>query len=156
MLVLLDSGILLRLVNRSDPENASVRAALRLLKQRGDSLVVAPQNVAEFWNVCTRPASARGGYGLSAAVTAQRLRLLERLFKIVSETPAAYPVWKQLVVNHAVMGVQVHDARLVALMTAQGISHILTFNTGDFARYTKIVAQSPSDVLKGLSASQSP
>lgn len=156
MLVLLDSGILLRLVNRSDPEHATVRAALRLLKQRGDSLVVAPQNIAEFWNVCTRPASARGGYGLSVAETAQRLRLLERLFKLVSETPAAYPVWKQLVLTHAVIGVQVHDARLAALMTAQGIAHILTLNTADFSRFPKIVAQSPSDVVKGLSASSNP
>jgi predicted nucleic acid-binding protein len=79
MVVLLDSGILLRLVNRADPEHATVRAALRLLKQRGNVLVMATQNVAEFWNVCTRPASARGGYGLSVAETAQRLRLLERL-----------------------------------------------------------------------------
>lgn len=65
MLFLVDSGILLRLVNRSDAEHAKVRAALRLLKQRGDSLVTAAQNMSEFWNVCTRPASARGGYGLS-------------------------------------------------------------------------------------------
>jgi len=152
MLVLLDTGILLRLVNRSDPEHATVRAALRLLKQRGDSLITAPQNIAEFWNVCTRPASARGGYGLSVAETAQRLRLLERLFKVLTETPAAYPVWKQLVVTHGVMGVQVHDARLVALMAAQGVTHILTLNTADFSRYPKTVAQTPNDVLKGLSA----
>jgi predicted nucleic acid-binding protein len=156
MLVLLDSGILLRLVNRSDPEHATVRAALRVLKQRGDSLVTAPQNIAEFWNVCTRPASARGGYGLSVAETAQRLRLLERLFGFLSETPASYPIWKHLVVAHAVMGVQVHDARLVALMEAQGVTHILTLNTADFSRYTQIVAQSPAEVLHGLSQSPKP
>jgi predicted nucleic acid-binding protein len=147
MIVLLDSGILLRLVNRSDPEHATVRGALRVLKQRGHSLVTAPQNLAEFWNVCTRPASARGGYGLSLAETAQRFRLLERLFPVLSETPAAYPIWKQMLITHGVMGVQVHDARLAALMEAQGIGHLLTLNTADFSRFPKIVAQSPSEVL---------
>jgi predicted nucleic acid-binding protein len=151
MLVLLDSGILLRLVNRADPEHATIRAALRILKQRGDSLVTAPQNLAEFWNVCTRPASARGGYGLSVAQTTQRLRLLERLFQVLPETPASYPLWKQLVVAHGVMGVQVHDARLAALMEGQGVSHILTLNTADFARFSKIVAQSPAEVLRAVS-----
>jgi predicted nucleic acid-binding protein len=148
MLILVDSGILLRLVNRSDPEHAGIRAALRFLKQRGDVLVTAPQNLAEFWNVCTRPASARGGYGLSVAETSARLRLCERLFNILQETPAAYPIWKKLIIAHGVMGVQVHDARLVALMTAQGVSQILTLNTADFTRYTTIVAESPADALK--------
>src|SRR6267142_7094213 len=134
MHVLVDSGILLRLVNRSDVQHASVRAALRLLRQRGDSLVTAAQNMAEFWNVCTRPASARGGYGLSLAEAAHRLRLLERLFPLLPDTPAAHAIWKHLLVAHGVMGVQVHDARLAALMTAQGVRHILTFNTADFTR----------------------
>lgn len=156
MLFLLDSGILLRLINRADPEHANVRTALRLLKQRGDSLITAPQNLAEFWNVCTRPASARGGYGLSVAETAQRLRLLERLFNVLPETPAAYPIWKQLVVAHGVMGVQVHDARLVALMVAQGVGRILTLNTADFARYPMIIAQSPADVSAGSAAPPKP
>jgi predicted nucleic acid-binding protein len=147
MLILVDSGILLRLVNRTDPHHGAIRSALRFLKQRGDALVTAPQNVAEFWNVCTRPASARGGYGLSVAETAARLRLCERLFGILPEVPAVYPIWKQLVVTHGVMGVQVHDARLVALMAAHGVSHILTLNTVDFARYTLVIAQSPTDVL---------
>lgn len=31
--------------------------------------------------------------------------------------------------------VWVHDARLAATMLAHGLSHILTFNTADFARY---------------------
>src|SRR5207249_9494314 len=146
MRVLLDSGILLRLVNRSDAEHATVRAALRLLRQRGESLVTAAQNMAEFWNVCTRPASARGGYGLPVAETQRRLRLLERLFVVLTEIPAAYPLWRNLVVAHAVQGVQAHDARLVALMQAHGIAHILTLNGADFARYPGVVAFEPTAV----------
>jgi hypothetical protein len=44
---------------------------------RVDELVMATQNLAEFWNVCTRPATARGGLGLSIAETDRRLSVLE-------------------------------------------------------------------------------
>jgi hypothetical protein len=44
-------------------------------------------------------------------------------------------VWKQLVIQYAVMGVRVHDARLAAWMQAQGIHHILSPNAADFGRY---------------------
>jgi hypothetical protein len=47
------------------------------------------------------------------------------------------------------MGVQVHDARLVALMMAHGLSHLLTLNPADFQRYPGITALSPSAVLGG-------
>jgi predicted nucleic acid-binding protein len=149
MHVLLDSGILLRLVNRVDLLHGDVRAALRALKGRADTLVTASQNIAEFWNVCTRPASARGGLDYSIAETAKKLRLVERVVRLLPDTPAAFPIWKQLVVTHAVSGVQVHDARLVALMAAQGITHLLTLNGADFKRYPGIVAISPGDLIPG-------
>lgn len=65
MIILVDSGIVLRLLEQGDPQHAAIRGAVRVLRGRGDTLVTAPQNAAEFWSVCTRPATARGGYGLS-------------------------------------------------------------------------------------------
>jgi len=52
------------------------------------------------------------------------------------------------VVSFGVSGVQVHDARLVAAMTVHGVTHILTLNPTDFARYTTvgIVAVDPLTV----------
>jgi predicted nucleic acid-binding protein len=48
--------------------------------------------------------------------------------------------------THSVMGVEVHDAKLVASMNVYGITHLLTFNLTDFRRYSGITAVSPSDV----------
>jgi hypothetical protein len=42
--------------------------------------------------------------------------------------------------------VQVHDARLVALMQVHGITHILTLNGADFARYPGIVPIDPASL----------
>ena len=44
MLVLLDTGILLRLLEPTDPHHGGVRAAVRALRARGDTLVIAAQN----------------------------------------------------------------------------------------------------------------
>jgi predicted nucleic acid-binding protein len=144
MLILADSGILLRLMERADPQHGAIRQAVRALTARGDELVTSVQNVAEFWNVCTRPATARGGLGLDVAETDRRVRVLERLVDILADHPAAYRLWRQLVVAHAVRGRQVHDARLVALLRAHGITHILTLNGGDFARYPGLTVLDPA------------
>jgi predicted nucleic acid-binding protein len=49
-------------------------------------------------------------------------------------------------VHHGVVGVKVHDARLVATMNVHGVRRLLTFNAGDFARYEIEVVQ-PAAVL---------
>ena len=63
MTVFVDTGILLRLYDPTSADHALVRRAVATLLGRGDDLVTATQNAAEFWNVCTRPATARGGSG---------------------------------------------------------------------------------------------
>jgi predicted nucleic acid-binding protein len=98
---------------------------------------MVPQNCIEFWNVATRPVT-RNGYGLSVTDANTSLRLIERLFPILPEQAAVYQEWRTLVVQFGVAGVQVHDARLVAAMRVHNITHILTANTDDFARFGRI------------------
>ena len=101
----------------------------------------------DFWNVATRPAN-KNGLGLSPRVADRLLRLMERLFPVIPDVADIYPAWRQLVVTFGVSGVQVHDARLVAAMQVNGLTHILTFNTTDFVRYAPlgIVALDPNSV----------
>ena len=96
MLVLIDTGILLRLLEPSDPHYASIRIALRTLRGRGDTLVTSAQNAAEFWNVCTRPVWARGGLGLTVVETDRRLRIIERLFRGACSSPTAFRAFKPM------------------------------------------------------------
>lgn len=143
MLYLVDTGVLLRLFHRTDPLHSVIRRCLRDLRSAGHRFALSPQNVAEFWNVSTRPATARGGFGLSVEQAEQRLRFVERIFEILPDSPEIYAVWRRLVVEHQVKGVQVHDARLVAWMETQAIEHLITLNGADFARFDRIVAHSP-------------
>ena len=64
MACLLGTGILLRAFDASSSEYRQIRQDLRALVTRQERLVVALQNVAEFWNVSTRPID-KNGYGLS-------------------------------------------------------------------------------------------
>jgi predicted nucleic acid-binding protein len=62
------------------------------------------------------------------------------------DSDQVYSIWRQLVLANNVRGVQVHDARLAAIMTAYGVTHILTLNQPDFLRYSNIQAVHPNQV----------
>jgi predicted nucleic acid-binding protein len=134
---LIDTNILLRLSKKDDPKHVVVQAAVDDLTRRGAQLYYTAQNISEFWNVCTRPAS-HNGFGLSIEETDARVHAIERIMTLLPDNAAIYRVWRQLVVRNRVNGVQVHDARLAAAMQVHGISHILTLNQPDFVRYTGI------------------
>lgn len=144
MIYLVDTNVLLRFADRSHPLHPTVRAAVRKLRADGHRLRSATQNFVEFWNVATRPVE-KNGLGLAPDDTDRLIRLVERLFPPLPDSPAVYPEWRRLVVSFGVSGVQVHDARLVAAMMVHGVTHILTFNAPDFDRYTPagIVAVGP-------------
>ncbi|MFQ4146135.1 hypothetical protein [Chlorogloeopsis sp. ULAP02] len=71
---------------------------------------------------------------------------MKQLFALQPDIPEILPIWEQLVVTHQVMGKQVHDTRLVAAMLVHQITHLLTFNTDDFKRFTEITAINPRHI----------
>ncbi|MGE0883237.1 MAG: type II toxin-antitoxin system VapC family toxin [Blastocatellales bacterium] len=146
MIYFADTNILLRFLNRADPNYTATRAAVRILKSRGDGVVTAAQNLAEFWNTLTRPASARSGYGLSTVDAEFRLRYIERHFSLLPDSPLAYAEWRRLVTTSGVSGVQVHDARIAALMKTYQVTHIITLNKRDFLRYSGIIPLRPQEI----------
>lgn len=146
MRVLIDSNILVRSVERESPLLHTARHAVRSLTQQGHTLCVAPQNVAEFWNACTRPASANG-LGHSVALTGRFAGRIAALFTVLPENLDAFNVWRNLVCAYEVRGAKIHDARLVGIMVAHEVSHILTFNGSDFRRYPEIGIIEPSSLM---------
>ena len=142
---LADTNILLRLVQTQSSHHAEAEDVIDKLLKRGDTLFITLQNVSEFWNVCTRPLN-KNGLGFSIAETETELSKIERVFDLLPDTLDVYKNWRELVVNHSVSGVQVHDAKIVAAMKAHNIQNLLTFNAKDFKRYTDIKATEPKDV----------
>lgn len=143
---LADTNILLRFVSPSDPNHPLVSSALYSLLGRGERVSYTSQNLVEFWNVCTRPTTARGGFGLSVEETDRRARIIETYLTFLPDCEAVHLEWRRLVVHYRVSGVQVHDTRIVAAMLAGGITHLLTFNADDFRRFSEITAVHPSEI----------
>ena len=146
MRILVDTNILLRSAQPTHPMcSQATHAVARLIRDK-HSLFICAQNVAEFWNVATRPAELNG-LGLSQEEVLQEVDEIERLLTLLPDVPAIYPAWKGIVQGHRVQGVKVYDARLVAVMAVYGIERVLTFNAEDFKRYSSITALHPSSML---------
>ncbi|MDE2125152.1 MAG: PIN domain nuclease [Armatimonadetes bacterium] len=142
----LGTNILLRTVGTTVGDHITIRTAVRDLRNDGQNLTYLSQNLIEFWNVCTRSVSVRGGFGFPVAEADRGLKLLERLFTLLPDSPATHTQWRRVVVAHGVQGVHVHDARRVAAMYVYGITHVLTPNPVDFQRYPNVTSVHPGEV----------
>ncbi|HET6575135.1 MAG TPA: type II toxin-antitoxin system VapC family toxin [Fimbriiglobus sp.] len=130
---MIDTSVLARLANTADAFHAVAGRAVVELHRRGEVLHVTPQNLVEFRNMATRPVAANG-LGLAVVDAEAKAAAFEATFPLLVETPDIFPAWKALVEALGVIGKQVHDARLVAVCHVHGVSHLLTFNVGHFAR----------------------
>jgi predicted nucleic acid-binding protein len=142
---LVDTNVLLRSIQFANPTHPMALNALNVLLAGEDEIYLTAQNLIEFWNVYTRPLD-RNGLGRDVAQADAEITRLERIFTILPEIPSIYPQWRQLVLAHQVRGVNVHDTKLVAAMMVHNITHILTFNTADFKRFSSIVVVYPSEI----------
>jgi predicted nucleic acid-binding protein len=146
MRALVDTNILVQGAQPNHPLwSQSTHAVSTLIRQNG-TVFFCSQNIAEFWNVATRPADLNG-LGLLHEEALREVSSIEKLLSLLPEVPAVYTAWKEIVRENRVQGVKVYDARLVAIMTVYAVESILTFNVADFKRYSGITALHPSTVL---------
>ncbi|MEH2183996.1 type II toxin-antitoxin system VapC family toxin [Nostoc sp.] len=146
MSYLVDTNILLRLVQKNSPMHFDTQRAILMLKRQGELLYIIPQNLIEFWAVATRPINSNG-LGLSTAQAVEETDKLKKIFILYLDIPAIFDEWESLIVKYQVMGKKVHDARLVAAMITHQITHLLTFNIDDFKRFSAIVVVEPRSVI---------
>jgi predicted nucleic acid-binding protein len=142
---LVDTNVLLRVARRSDPHHQLVDTALARLAGEATALYYTHQNIAELWNVMTRPL-ARNGLGLTAEETDREVRAIEAGMSLLPDSEAVYHEWRRIVLRYGVSGIQVHDARLAAAMHVHRVSHILTLNVSDFSRFDGLIAVHPSSL----------
>jgi predicted nucleic acid-binding protein len=147
MSYLVDTNVLLRSVQKSHPMESGAATSIKLLLRRREILVITPQNLIEFWCVTTRPA-ANNGLGMSIKEALRRVESFKKVLELLPDRDSIFSEWEQLVVQYQVSGKQVYDARLVAAMNTNRITHLLTFNTADFTRYRGITVVNPSSVIE--------
>ena len=146
MRVLLDTNILVRLLQPADKNHAACLDALEKLPKDGFEICVVPQNLYEFWAVVTRPVDVNG-LGFSPAATEQAIEQICDMFTFLKDERTIYQYWLKLVANFKVLGRNSHDARLVAALDRHRISHLLTLDAKDFKRFEHITILTPQSVL---------
>lgn len=151
MAYLCDTNILLRLLEPETPMGEQARDAFKALRQSGQSVFVTPQNLIEFWNGATWPIE-NNGFGLTPEQADDEVTRILELFPLMPDTTGVFEMWRKIVREASVRGVQVHDARLAAVMQVHGLTHILTFNVRHLARFG-VVAVSPTQILAAPQAS---
>jgi len=144
---LIDSNILVRWLQPRDADFPVIEASLLYLIEQQADLCYTSQNVAEFWNACTRPID-RNGFGLTPEEANRRASLFETRLRLLPDSPTLHWKWRRMLLDYRISGIQVHDTRLVAAMLVHGVRRILTLNAKDFLRFDQVQAVHPKDVRK--------
>jgi predicted nucleic acid-binding protein len=147
MRILVDTNVLTRSAQPQHTQHQAAVGAVAALTGRRETLCLVPQNRYEFWAVATRPIG-ENGLGMDTADARARLTELEQAFTVLDETPGFRKEWANLIVQHDVKGKAAHDARLIAAMRVHGLTFLLTFNKGHFARYTSIDVLTPDEIAQ--------
>ncbi len=143
---LLDTNVVLRLSNVSDAQHRLVTEAVAQVLEQGHECYLTSQVLIEFWVVATRPIRVNG-LDLSVEQTQSIIEQLLERFPIVEETAQVFSIWLNLVTEHQISGKRTHDARIVAVMLASDVSHILTLNPSDFLGMSGITVVHPNEVM---------
>lgn len=104
MSYLLDTGVLLRLVDQHDDQHELVRRAVRALIALQEELLIASQNIAEFLNVATRPAANNGLAMTSDQAVELYHREIESICSVVIEGASTHGEFLRLVDQYSVVG----------------------------------------------------
>ena len=145
MRAILDANILVRTTDPADSQHSMVTIAVSSLRAQGFVLCVVPQSLFEFWVVATRPKD-KNGLGLSCEECLREITAFKSYYPLLLDQPTIYFEWEVLVSLHACHGKVAHDARYVAAMKTHGITHLVSFNSADFARYPGITVIDPRTI----------
>ena len=142
---LIDTNVLLRSVMHTSERSSAAVGAIAALLGRYEEVLLAPQVLMEFWSVATRPITVNG-LGWPVEMVCGEINKLLDQFPLLPETSAVFDEWLRLVTVNRVVGKQVHDTRLIAIVNMHHVDRLLTFNTGDFKVYGQI-AVSPNEIV---------
>src|SRR6266568_2629350 len=100
-MILLDTNLLGRMTDSTDPQCAASRRAVHVLLARRERLIIFPKNLYKFWAVATRqlgpPPKGQNGLGMTCGQADQWLSFFERRFTLLPDRADLLAAWRQLV-----------------------------------------------------------
>ncbi len=137
-MIFLDTNILIFSKQANHPEHTTVSQKLLQHIQNGETLIVSPQGMYEFFVVVTRPKVHRG-FGLTPQQALSEIADLQTTYTFFNDPADLFVKWQQVIQQYGTIGKAAHDSRLVAFMIAHSIDSIYTDNAKDFNRYNDII-----------------
>ncbi len=137
-MILLDTNIMICSKQSNHPDHIIVSQKLSQLVQAGESLVICPQGVYEFYVVATRPNSQRG-FGFTSEQALNEIDDFQTAYTFINDPVDLFVTWQHILQQYATLGKAAHDARFVAFMKSHNIDSIYTINSSDFNRYNNII-----------------
>lgn len=141
---LLDTNVLVYALDASSPHHAASRAILDLAQSPDAGLCVTPQTMAEFFSLVTNPRRVASPQtpedalsAIESIVALPGLQLLQAPQDVVTR-------WIELCRIHPVKGAEIYDVQLIAVMLANGVQRICTFNKADFDPFSQITVEMPT------------
>jgi predicted nucleic acid-binding protein len=105
------------------------------------ALFVSRQVLREYLAAVTRPSAGAAAVPMSEALG--EVERMGQLFEVVEDGPAVMGELVKLLALFPTGGRQVYDANIVATMLIHGIGRLLTFNAGDFRRFSQLIDLEP-------------
>lgn len=78
----------------------------------------------------------------------QKSKVSFEVFRLCWNPSEAIVKWIELTIAHQVRGKRAHDIKLLGLMLATGITHLVTFNPKDFPDIEGITIVDPADLVE--------
>jgi predicted nucleic acid-binding protein len=139
--VFLDTNILVYASVPESPLHLVAMSAIQSYEQSGTQLWISRQVLREYLATLTRPQLYTQPIPI-LRVTAE-IRFFQNRFRLAEDNSLVTERLLTLMAEIPIGGKQVHDANIVATMLVYHIPQLLTHNTGDFSRFSQMIAVLP-------------
>jgi predicted nucleic acid-binding protein len=139
--VFIDTNVLLFNFAEESPWHEVARARINQIQAAGAEFWISRQVIRELLVAATRPGNLREPNPPSRWISIARE--LQSVMRVASDDKQVTGFLLDLLETPGALGKQVHDANIVATMRANKITHLLTHNTADFARYANLITALP-------------
>jgi toxin-antitoxin system PIN domain toxin len=141
--MLLDTNVLVYALDGSSPRHSASRAVLDRAHSLDANFCVAPQTLAEFFSLVTNPKRVS-----SPKSPEEALATVESIVSLpgIEVLPVPFDVvtrWVELCRKRPVRGAAIYDLQIAAVMLANGVQRICTFDTSDFEPFSEITVETP-------------
>ena len=134
--VFVDTNILIYANNKESALCEMAREKLDALTRSGNTLVVSNQVIREYLVIMTRPGFVEKPISVKSALDDAE-RMMDELALLFPDQNSTDKLM-ELILRYQIRGKRIHDAAIVALMLANGITDILTHNTDSFKSFQEI------------------